>query len=81
MTKNLTRCCWRNDLLAFRGLSDGERSGFLICLEWFENFRLRHSLVAGRDAAESFWKHEVKRDGIDREDWSRKGLRPTRSLN
>ncbi|MDB4416819.1 transposase [bacterium] len=62
-------CCWRTDLQDFRGLSHFERSGFLICLEWFENFRLRHSLPAGREAAKSFWIDQVKREGIERETW------------
>jgi hypothetical protein len=61
-----TRWCWRKDLAEFRGLTDRERAGFLLVLEWFENFRLRHELAAGRDAAKLFW--------------SRKGLRPTRLL-
>ena len=69
MIQNLKKCCWRNDLLNFRGLSNSERSGFLICLEWFENFRLRHSLVAGRHAAKVFWASEVKREGVEREPW------------
>ena len=65
-------CCWRSDLTIFRGLSNRERSGFLICLEWFENFRLRHSLPAGRDAAKAFWIDQVKRGGVQREDWQLK---------
>ncbi|MDB4276576.1 hypothetical protein N9871_03980, partial [Akkermansiaceae bacterium] len=69
MTKKQMNCCWRTDLQDFRGLSHFERSGFLICLEWFENFRLRHSLPAGREAAKSFWIDQVKREGIERETW------------
>jgi len=38
-------------------------------LEWFENFRLRHELLAGRDAARMFWKHEVLKEDRPREDW------------
>ena len=38
------RWCRRKDLAGFRGLSDRERAGFLLVLEWFENFRLRHEL-------------------------------------
>jgi integron integrase len=72
MTKKQMNCCWRTDLQDFRGLSHFERSGFLICLEWFENFRLRYSLTAGREAAKAFWLSEVKRDGIEREDWQLK---------
>jgi hypothetical protein len=44
----------------------------LICLEWFENFRLRHSLSAGREAAKAFWSDQVKREGVEREDWQLK---------
>jgi len=44
------RFCWRKDLSLYRGLKDAERAGFLVLLEWFENFRLRHELVAGREA-------------------------------
>ena len=38
-------------------------------LEWFENFRLRNELDAGRDAAKVFWRTEVLREGHRREDW------------
>ena len=51
--------CWRKDLLGFRGLTDAARSVFLLVLEWFENFRLRHGLEPGRDATEKFWQTEV----------------------
>jgi hypothetical protein len=73
MTASKIRWCWRSELAEFRGLTDRERAGFLLVLEWFENFRLRHELAAGREAAKAFWKMEVIR--------SRKGLRPTRSIN
>lgn len=86
-----SRWCWRKDLSEFRGLSDRQRAGFLLVLEWFENFRLRHELEAGKGAARAFWRTEVQREGRPREDWqleqweealqwSRKGLRPTRSI-
>jgi len=64
-----TRWCWRRDLAEFRGLTDRERTGFLLVLEWFENFRLRHDLAAGREAARAFWKMEVLREGRPREPW------------
>lgn len=64
-----TRCCWRKDLAGYRGLTDRERTGFLLVLEWFENFRLRHELAAGREAARAFWKLEVLREGVTREAW------------
>ena len=40
-----TRLCWRQDLSEFRGLTEQERTGFLLVLEWFENFRMRHAMV------------------------------------
>lgn len=49
-----------------------ERSGFLLCLEWFENFRLRLSLPANRQTARIFWKSQVLREDIEREDWQLK---------
>lgn len=62
------RADWRADLKVFRGLRDPERVGFLMLLEWFENFRLRLKLEAGREAAVLFWKEEVVAKG-PREDW------------
>jgi site-specific recombinase XerD len=56
-------------LAEFRGLSDRERAGFLLVLEWFENFRLRLGLEAGREAAKAFWRAEVLREGSARESW------------
>lgn len=64
-----TRWCWRTDLAEFRGLTERERTGFLLVLEWFENFRLRHELPAGREAAKAFWRSEVTREGREREKW------------
>jgi hypothetical protein len=49
MSATKLRWCWRRDLSEFRGLSDRERAGFLLVLEWFENFRLRHEMEAGRE--------------------------------
>jgi site-specific recombinase XerD len=68
-TQKKERWCWRKDLAAFRGLTDRERSGFLLVLEWFENFRLRHELPAGRVAARNFWRDEVLGKGRQRETW------------
>lgn len=73
-----SRWCWRKDLSGFRGLSERDKAGFLMTLEWFENFRLRRELPAGREAVRAFWRAEVRREEVKREDWSRKGLRPTR---
>ena len=64
-----TRWCWRKDLGLFRGLTDAERTGFGLVLEWYENFRLRHELAAGRESAAVFWRTEVMREGSRRETW------------
>ena len=53
----------------FRGLAERERVGFLLVLEWLENFRLRLGLEAGRDAANAFWRMEVRAEGRVREPW------------
>jgi len=68
-TTRKTRWCWRKDLAEFRGLTDQERTGFLLVLEWFENFRLRHELPAGSEAAKAFWTLEVLREDRIREKW------------
>jgi hypothetical protein len=73
------RCCWRRDLAEFRGLTERERSGYLLVLEWFENFRLRSELDAGREAAKLFWKQEVLREDRPREKWSRKKASPRKT--
>ncbi|MCB1206610.1 MAG: integron integrase [Verrucomicrobiae bacterium] len=68
-SKTKVHWCWRKDLMEFRGLTDRERTGFLLVLEWFENFRLRHELAAGRDAAKAFWRCDVLAEGRRREAW------------
>jgi len=69
MKKIISRCCWRSDLSVYRGLKASERAGFQVFLEWFENFRLRHKLAAGREAATQFWTEEVTGHDRKREDW------------
>lgn len=69
MNASHSRWCWRKDLSGFRGLTERERTGFLLVLEWFENFRLRYELAAGREASVLFWKTEVLREGREREKW------------
>ena len=64
-----TRWCWRRDLAQFRGLTESERSGFLLVLEWFENFRLRHQWEAGEAAAREFWRQDVLREDRPRDAW------------
>jgi hypothetical protein len=51
MNASKSRWCWCKDLAEFRGLTDRERTGFLLVLEWFENFRMRHEMTAGRESA------------------------------
>ncbi len=55
--------------MEFRGLTGWERAGFMLVLEWFENFRLRNELPADRVAAQVFWKSEVIREDREREKW------------
>jgi hypothetical protein len=55
-----SRWCWRKDLAGFRGLSERDREGFLLVLEWFENFRLRHELAAGREAVNRVKAEKLK---------------------
>jgi hypothetical protein len=69
MNASQARWCWRKDLAEFRGLTDRERAGFLLVLEWFENSRQRRELPAGREAAKAFWRSEVTREGREREKW------------
>jgi integron integrase len=69
ITGKKTRWCWRRDLAGFRGLSERDRGGFLLVLEWFENFRMRVGMEAGRGAAKAFWRSEVMGSGRDRERW------------
>ncbi|MFC7339717.1 tyrosine-type recombinase/integrase, partial [Haloferula chungangensis] len=69
MSVSKVHWCWRKDLAAFRGLSDFQRSGFLLVLEWFENFRLRYGLEAGKEAGRVFWRNEVKAADRPREGW------------
>lgn len=69
MSATKCRWCWRKDLSEFRGLTARERTGFLLVLEWFENFRLRSELPAGREAARTFWRSEVLREDRPREEW------------
>jgi len=69
MNATKSRWCWRKDLAEFRGLPAQDRAGFLLVLEWFENFRMRHELDAGREAAKVFWRTEVLRQDREREPW------------
>lgn len=68
MARRVSVHCWRKDLREFRGLSDSQRNGFLMVLGWFENYRMRLDLKAGRAAAEQFWREEVMTERL-REPW------------
>ncbi len=50
-----THWCWRKNLAEFRGLSERERAGLLLVLEWMESFRLWHELAAGRETRGMDW--------------------------
>ncbi|MGJ8697989.1 MAG: hypothetical protein ACSHYF_16845 [Verrucomicrobiaceae bacterium] len=67
--KKVRRICWRKDLEASRAVGPFNKGGFAMLLEWFENYRLRVGLAAGREAAVSFWKLEVLGKEVRREDW------------
>lgn len=60
---------WRKDLEASRSVDGRAKDGFGILLGWFENWRLRHRLDAGRQAAVDFWKQQVIGSGKPRERW------------
>ncbi|MDB4796510.1 phage integrase N-terminal SAM-like domain-containing protein, partial [Akkermansiaceae bacterium] len=61
--------CWRKDLEASRSVGSFHKCGFTMVLEWFEKFRLRMELEAGREAAKMFWREEVLGKEFTREDW------------
>ncbi|MEJ6829102.1 MAG: integron integrase [Akkermansiaceae bacterium] len=67
--RKVVRFCWRKDLEASRAIDSFDRGGFHMVLEWFENFRLRLALEAGREAVRSFWRLEVLGKEVTREDW------------
>lgn len=58
---------WRADLIASRDLSDSEKRGFEMILNWFELWRVSKRLPVGRDAAAQFWREQVK--SKEREAW------------
>ncbi|MBK1829055.1 tyrosine-type recombinase/integrase [Haloferula rosea] len=60
---------WKSDLAASRSVDARAKGGFEMLLVWFENWRLRYRLEAGREAAVAFWKQQVIGDGKERESW------------
>lgn len=65
----MSRASWRDDLEASRNLSSKQKHGFLMLLGWFENFRLRSALPAGRPAAITFWRRQVVNGEKERASW------------
>jgi len=66
-TVHVKRFDWRADLLASRDLSEGEKHGFEIVLNWFECWRIPKNLPPGREAARRFWRVQVL--SKEREQW------------
>ena len=52
---------WRADLEASRTVNSRMEDGFLLILSRFENGRLRHRLLARRQAAVAFWRQQSLR--------------------
>ncbi len=68
ITKRI-RCCWRKDLNASRDLTPSQKHGFTMLLSWYENFRIRSGLKAGRHSAVVFWKKQVLSEDTERQSW------------
>lgn len=66
-TAHVKRFDWRADLLASRDLSEGEKHGFEMVLNWFECWRIPKNLPVGREAARRFWRVQVL--SKEREQW------------
>jgi hypothetical protein len=85
---NNSHADWRNDLEASRDVSERDKEHYGFLLNWFDGWRLRLNLEAGRDASVKFWQEQVRvkeRKSWQLEKWaeafrwSRKGRCPTRS--
>jgi integron integrase len=50
---------WRADLDASRDVSEPDKQGYGFLLDWFETWRARKQLGAGRPAAVAFWQEQV----------------------
>ncbi len=50
---------WRADLDASRDVSEPDKQGYGFLVDWFENWRTRKQLSAGRPAAVAFWQAQV----------------------
>ena len=69
---------WSRDLEASLDVRVEERAGFAMLLGWLDKFLCANGLEPGRLTCERFWKESVK--VRVRENWSRKRLRLTRSV-
>ena len=85
---NNSHADWRHDLEASRDVSERDKEHYGFLLNWFDGWRLRLNLEAGRDASVKFWQEQVRvkeRKSWQLEKWaeafrwSRKGRCPTRS--
>ncbi len=50
---------WKEDLAAYRGLSDTQKIGFDLLLSWFEGWRIGKNLGPNREALVRFWNEQV----------------------
>jgi hypothetical protein len=64
---NMQHADWRRDLATSRDVSDAEKKHYGFVLAWYDSWRMRLGLAAGRDSAVRFWKEQVK--GKERKDW------------
>ena len=51
---------WSKDLNLSRDVSDFDRGGFEMLLDWFEQWRSGRDLTLDRQAADRFWLEAVK---------------------
>ncbi len=58
---------WKDDLAAYRGLSETEIRGYDFLLSWLDQWRQGKGLAPGREAAVRFWRERVL--AKPREEW------------
>lgn len=64
---------WRKDLAASREFNQEEKQGLEIACNWFESWRFRAEMPAGRESARKFWQSEVlakRREPWQLEQWA-----------
>ena len=64
---------WRDDLVASRDLTGGQKQAYGFVISWFEEWRVGQRLPPGRDAANAFWQKQVRVK--KREEWQLEGWR------